>query len=165
VDSTYALAFIESVQNVFGMMLQLPLETGEPYARDADDPCHDVSGIIGMSGDVEGSVALSFDTATAERVVSLMTGVDFEQTHEEFADTIGELANMVAGGAKARFDGKTVNISCPSVVLGSGHQVFTPKDARHIVIPCHSDCGTFTIELTIRPTNANQAAAPTDAAA
>jgi len=150
VDSSYVLPFVRSVQNVFETMLQLPVDVREPYAKKAEQPTYDVSGIIGMSGDVDGSVALSFDTATAQRVVLSLTGESLERDHEDFADAIGELVNMVAGGAKAQFEGKDVNISCPSVVVGAQHQVFARKDARHIAIPCSCDCGEFVIEVTFR---------------
>lgn len=163
-DSSYIMPFVHSVQNVFGTMLQLPVQTGQPYTKNNGEPSYDVSGIIGLNGDVDGTVALSFNTATAERIASLMTGMELESTHEDFADSIGELVNMIAGGAKAQFEGQTVNISCPSVVLGQQHQVFTRKDACHIVIPCECDCGQFVVEVSLRPTQTVVSEAQTGAA-
>jgi chemotaxis protein CheX len=152
VDQSYITPFVRSVQNVFETMLQLPVVTGQPVLKGNGQPSFDVSGIIGMSGDVEGSVVLSFPTATAERVVSIFTGTDMAHTHEDFADAVGELTNMVSGGAKAQFVGKTVSISCPSVVIGPGHQVYNRKNVVAIAIPCQSDVGDFTVEVTIRAT-------------
>ena len=149
-NTTFVSPFVHSVQQVFEIMLQMPVREGDPFLKQDGEPSHDVSGIIGMSGDVSGSVALSFDTATAERVVSLMNGMKMEHTHEDFADTIGELVNMVAGGAKAQFDGKSVSITCPSVVIGAKHQVFSRKDIEHIVLPFDCDCGPFAVEISIR---------------
>ncbi len=149
-DSTYIKPFIQSVQNVFETMLQLPLEIGEPALKKANAPNFDVSGIIGMSGDVEGSVVLSFPTTTAERVVSLFTGVDIEHTHDDFPDAIGELVNMVTGGAKAQFEGRSVTISCPSVVIGQDHVVFGRKDVVCISMPCTCDVGEFSLEVSVK---------------
>jgi chemotaxis protein CheX len=150
VDQSYIIPFIKSCTNVFETMLQLPVQIGKPTLKQATDPTFDVSGIIGMSGDVEGSVVLSFPTATAERVVSLFTGTELSHTHEDFADAIGELVNMVSGGAKAQFQGKQVSISCPSVVIGKAHQVYGRKDVVAICIPCSSDCGEFNVEVSIK---------------
>lgn len=161
-DSTYITPFVKSVQNVFETMLQLPLEIGEPSLKRADSPTFDISGIIGMSGDVEGSVVLSFPTATAERIVSLFTGIEIEHTHDDFPDAIGELVNMVTGGAKAQFEGKSVTISCPSVVIGQDHVVFGRKDVVCIYLPCTCDCGEFTLEVSMKKgaaVEANQQAA------
>ncbi len=149
-DQSYIIPFIKSVQNVFETMLQLPVQMGQPELKKAGENGHDVSAIIGMSGDVEGSVVLSFPTPTAERVVALFTGMELEANHEDFADAVGELVNMVSGGAKAQFTGKQVSISCPSVVVGQSHQVYGRKDVVAISIPCESDCGDFCVEVSIR---------------
>ena len=149
-DQSYILPFIKSVQNVFETMLQLPVQIGQAELKQPGDDGHDVSAIIGMSGDVEGSVVLSFPTATAERVVAIFTGTELKADHEDFADAVGELVNMVTGGAKAQFGGKEVTISCPSVVVGQSHQVYGRKDVVAICIPCESDCGEFNVEVSIR---------------
>ncbi len=149
-DQSYIIPFIKSVQNVYETMLQLPVQMGQPELKQPGEAGHDVSAIIGMSGDVEGSVVLSFPTATAERVVAIFTGMELKSDHEDFADAVGELVNMVSGGAKAQFGGKEVTISCPSVVIGEKHQVYGRKDVVAICIPCECDCGEFNVEVSIR---------------
>jgi len=150
VDQSYIIPFIKSVQNVFETMLQLPVQIGQPELKHPGDSGHDVSAIIGMSGDVDGSVVLSFPTETATRVVTIFTGTELDAGEEDFADAVGELVNMVSGGAKAQFPGKDVSISCPSVVVGQSHQVYGRKDVVAISIPCESDCGQFNVEVSIR---------------
>jgi len=139
-----------SVRNVFETMLQLPVQVGEPAVKKAGAPTYDVSGIIGMSGEVEGSVVLSFPTTTAERVVSLFAGEDLAHTHTDFADAVGELVNMITGSAKARFKGGQVSITCPSVVVAPSHTVFNRRDVTCVVIPCTCDCGEFAVEVAMR---------------
>lgn len=149
-DAKQIKPFIESVSNVFQTMLQLPVRIKEPHAKKPGSPSHDVSAIIGMSGDIEGAVVLSFPTGTAEGVVNLLTGEVMEPDNADFADAVGELVNMVSGGAKAKFDGRHINISCPSVVIGIGHAVYGGKDVVCIVIPCECDCGEFSVEISFR---------------
>ena len=119
------------------------------YSKSSGTPSYDVSGIIGMTGDVEGTVVLSFPTSTAERAVSLFTGMEIASDHEDFADAIGELVNMVSGGAKAQFTGKNVGISTPSVIIGSEHAVYGRKDMTTIEIPCSCDIGDFNVEVSL----------------
>mgnify|MGYP000418635136 CR=1 FL=1 len=154
-DQSYIIPFVKSIQNVFETMLQLPVQIDNPELKKAGDPAFDVSGIIGMSGDVEGAIILSFPTTTAERVVSLFTGTELTHTHEDFPDAIGELVNMVSGGAKAQFSGKDVSISCPSVVIGTDHVVSSRKDVVCINIPCNSDVGHFCLEVAMRKGNSS----------
>lgn len=149
-DASYISPFISSIQNVFSTMLQLPVEIGEPALKQGREPSHDVSGIIGMSGDVVGSVVLSFTEEAAGSIVALFSGEQYATDSPDFADAVGELVNMVSGNAKAGFEGKNVSISCPSVVVGKGHQVARQTDIPCVVIPCNTDCGQVTIEVAIR---------------
>ncbi len=162
-DSTYIMPFVRSVQNVFETMLHLPVQVGTPGLKSGQELSYDISGIIGMSGGVEGAVVLSFPVATAERVVSVFAGIDLAHTHEDFPDAVGELVNMISGGAKAQFPGKSVSISCPSVVIGKNHVVVGRKDVVCISIPCASSLGDFVVEVSFRPPQ--KAAAPATEAA
>jgi chemotaxis protein CheX len=153
-DPQYIKPFIASIQNVFSTMMQLPVTVQAPKIKDDPGMTYDVSGIIGLSGDVVGSIVLSFPKDTAERIVSLLTGSPMTAESPDFADAIGEIVNMVSGGAKANFAGKKVSISCPSVVVGTGHKVAKQHDAPTIVIPCATDCGEVAIEVTIQAADA-----------
>ena len=117
-EMEYINCFITSTCKVFETMLNMPVEVGTPGMKEQGKPAHDVSAIIGMSGDMEGTVVLSFPVASAQRVVSLLTGASLEPKDPDFADGIGELVNMIAGGAKALFKGRKASMTCPSVVIG-----------------------------------------------
>ena len=149
-DATYITPLVRAVQHVFTMVLQSEVNVEAPVLKSSGSLRHDVSGIIGLSGDVTGAVVLSFPVATAERVVSKFMGMAVTKDHEDFADAVGELVNMITGNAKAKFEGKRVSISCPSVVVGSDHQVFQRKDATIIEIPCDCDCGPFLVDVSIK---------------
>ncbi len=166
-DPAFIRPFISSVQNVFSMMLQLQVEVQDPALIDATSATYDVSGIIGLSGDVVGSVVISFPTEAAERIVTVFTGMEMTVEHEDFTDAVGELINMVSGNAKADFENRDVSISCPSVVTGPNHAIGRPKDIPCIGIPCETDCGNFVLEVCIqdRTTKAGNATTSDSAAA
>jgi chemotaxis protein CheX len=63
---------------------------------------------------------------------------------------VGELANMIAGGAKKDL-GCVASISCPSVVIGPGHTIARLSDVPCIVIPCKTPVGDFAVEINIKP--------------
>lgn len=163
-DPNFIKPFVASIQNVFGTMLQLPVTVGEPRIKSGSAPEHDISGIIGMSGDVTGNVVLSLKLDAAVSIVALFCGQKLEPTSADFADAVGELVNMVSGNAKAMFKDRKVQISCPSVVIGGNHQIARPSDVPCVVIPCHTDCGEVTIEIAIRE-RAGAGNAPTTTAA
>jgi len=166
-DPNLITPFMQSAQNVFSTMLQLPVGIGEPSVKSDHATTYDVSGIVGMSGDVVGSVVLSFPRETAERIVALFSGEPVTAEDENLADAIGELINMVAGGAKGMFQKRQASISCPSVIVGSGHTVSRPKDVPCITIPCQTDCGAFCIEVSVKDAVADESdeSTPTSQAA
>lgn len=166
-DPAFIKPFISSVQNVFSMMLQLQVTIKDPVLRTGSQSTYDVSGIIGLTGDVVGNVVLSFPVDSAERMVALFTGESIAADHEDFTDAIGELVNMVSGNAKADFEDREVSISCPSVVVGADHHIGRPKEIPCVAIPCESDCGDFVVEICIedRSSKANSNSAAENAAA
>jgi chemotaxis protein CheX len=153
-DPMFVVPFVKSVQTLFATMLQMPVSIGDPQLKTSGSTGHDVSGVIGMSGDVEGAVVLSFPRETAEAIATIFSGTPMTvgEHPDDFADAIGEMVNMVCGGAKAQFPAKAVSISCPSVIVGERHGVFGAKDVISIVIPCDCDCGSFAVEVSIRQT-------------
>jgi len=148
------LPFMNTVQTVFKKMAGVEVTVQAPHLKGQSHPSYDVSGIIGFSGDVVGTVVLSFHNEVAEKLVEAFTGMRIERTSPDFADAIGELANMIAGSAKANLGGKT-NISIPSVVIGSGYTLANMSNVKCLVIPCGSPHGEFAIEICIE--NSQQA--------
>ena len=162
-DASYITPFMTSIQNVFSTMFQLPVEIGEPRIKADNIATHDVSGIIGVSGEMVGTIVLSMPSDAAESVVALFTGMEMTADSEDFADAVGELINMISGNAKAEFQRKSVSISCPSVVIGQGHRVASGSGIPCVVIPCTTDCGEIVLEVALR--EANEEADTTSAAA
>jgi len=149
-DVKYINPFIASVRNVFGTMLHLDVEFGKPQVKNDEQHSHDVSAIIGLSGDVVGAVVLSFPKLAAMRIASAFAGAELTDSDDDFADAIGELANMVSGNAKKDFDGLSVLISVPSVVIGTGHTITNTKVTPRLVLPCTTPAGSFVVEVGMR---------------
>jgi chemotaxis protein CheX len=158
-DAQQITSFVASTHQVFSTMLSLSVTAGKPYSCCVVPRFeNEVSGIIGLSGDMQGMVVLSFPTATARNAIRAFTGMDIEPTSPDFADAVGELVNMISGAAKAKFEGKNVSISCPSVVIGKGHKVQQPSDAVCITIPFDCPAGQFSVEVAVK--SAKSAAQP-----
>ena len=147
-DVRYTNPFIEYVTHLFRTMLQTEMTVGKP-ALSVDDVRADVSAVIGFSGDATGCVVLCFPIATAARVASTFAGIEMTKDHEDFGDALGELANIVAGQAKARLDGFNISISLPSVIIGREHTVLQSKQRPRIALPCESPLGGFTVEVAM----------------
>jgi len=129
-DVRFVNAFVMSVCNTFETMCSLKVHVDKPCV--SDDTVGDVSAVIGFSGDAAGSVIIEFDFETASKIATAFAQTEIDPDHEDFADALGELANMVAGGAKAKFDGLKVDISLPSVVIGPHHRFPSSKNSQAV---------------------------------
>lgn len=151
-----APAFADAVRSVVPTMVGLTVEVGPPAPKADDDaatPRFDVSGIVGFSGEVAGSLVVRLPMPVAAELVAGLTGGPCPPpASSDFADAVGELANMVAGAAKARF-GLSVSMTVPVVVVGPAHAVPRLSGVPTLTIPCACPLGAFVLEvnLTERP--------------
>jgi len=117
----------------------------------------DIAGIIGMSNGITGSCVVSFPLVLSRRIVARFLGeTEANLTSEMVNDGIGEVANMVAGGAKRLFANTPYrfDISTPTVIAGEPVLLFNPEDS--VAIACEfTACAewpeTFLIEVALRP--------------
>ena len=148
-DVRFINPFVTAISHVFKTMLSTEVKVGKPLLKQADLKSADVSGVIGLSGDLQGCVVLSFPREVACKAASAFAGVELGLEDADFADAIGELANMVAGNAKKGFPGVKVSISLPSVITGEGHTVSQSKAFPFLAIPCETPIGPFSVEVAL----------------
>ena len=151
-DVRYVNPFIVSIKQVFSTMVGVEVQVLKPTMKVNGSGVVGVSGVIGFSGDAAGACLLCFPTDVACKLASAFAGEEMSESHPDFADAIGELANMIAGGAKSQFDGLAISISLPSVVIGNPHEVTVtgvPSDAPRLIIPCDTKLGQFHVEVAM----------------
>jgi len=147
--SKLILPFMDAVRQVFKKMAGVDTTVNRPHLKTQASASYDVCGIIGFSGQITGSVVVSFSDSAAEKLIEAFAGMKLDRSHPDFADAVGELANMIAGSAKQHL-GATASISVPSVVIGKGYTVANMSNAPCVVIPCGSPYGEFAVEVSIR---------------
>ncbi len=151
-DVRYINPFIVSIKDVFSTMAGVEVEVLKPKMKLGHSETVGVTGVIGLSGDALGACLLCFPTDVACKLASAFSGEEMNESHPDFADAIGELANMVAGGAKGQLDGLAISISLPSVVIGDPHEVImtgAPSGTPRLIIPCQTELGQFHVEVAM----------------
>ena len=143
--------FLDATRNVLATMAGIDVQLGAPHEKEEPETTYDVSAIVGFSGDVAGSVVVSFSRGTALAIVEAFAGIALDVDDLDFADAVGELGNMIAGNAKKEF-GCNASISVPSVVIGTGHTVARLRDVPCMIIPGACAAGQFAVEVNIRTT-------------
>lgn len=143
----YIQPFISSLQNAFQMMVGCTPQRCGLRLCDGQCPTHEISGVIGLSGRAAGMAILSFSPELALRATSVMLMCEATEVDSDVVDAVGELANMVAGAAKAELEEYELSVSLPNVVIGRGHQIRFPSNVTPICIPFETEFGPLTLEV------------------
>jgi len=131
--------FIEGSEEVFRSLCNTEIKAGRAYfvSKDEFETIWDISGIIGLSGEAHGAVAISLKEETAFRLTGILTGKEYKEIDKEVTDMLGEVVNIIAGNVKNVFEKKhRIKISMPSIIKGKAHSIVWPSEkARIICIP------------------------------
>lgn len=141
--------FIKAAVEVLKTMAFVQCKAGKPYLKKDAFANGDVSSVIGLTGDPNGTIAISFDESSILKIVSNMFGEELTELDEEVADAVGELFNMVSGQARKELEelGHSFEASIPSVFMGKNHMITHITDGPKIALPFTTDNGAFTIEV------------------
>ncbi len=150
-DANIINPFIHATSNVLEVMAFVSCKAGPPYLKKDDRAIGDVTGIIGLTGETNGTIALTFDEGSILRVVSNMFGEEISELSHEISDAVGEIINMISGQARREMEenGRVFQASIPSVVSGRGHAITHYSDGPKVVIPFTTEGGEFAIEVCL----------------
>jgi chemotaxis protein CheX len=150
-DRRYVTPFLDAIKDVFETMIDISFTLGRPGLKKEKAPSFEVSSIIGISGEMSGSVVINLSKETALELASGLLDEDLTDLDEDCIDAIGEVANMVAGNAKAGFPEKNTALSVPTVIVGK-HKVNYPSAIPIISIPCETSKGKFNVDIALKKT-------------
>jgi len=143
--------FINATLNVLETMAFVKSEAEKPYLKTNNHSKGDVSGVVGFTGETNGTVFITFDEACIVKVVSNMFGEELNEINDDIKDAVGELTNMISGQARKELEeiGKVFQGGIPSVVSGKNHELMPMTKGPRIAIPFKTDFGNFTIEVAL----------------
>ncbi|GIX02760.1 MAG: chemotaxis protein CheX [Thermogutta sp.] len=139
--------FMRSLQKTFTTMLNCPVRRTSLAVKEDCRACHEVSGVIGLTGKAVGAVVLSLSKEVALKAASTLLCTEMSEVNEDVLDAVGELTNMVAGGAKAELEEFQLAVSLPNVITGKQHEVHFPSNVVPISIHFTCDWGDLSLEV------------------
>ncbi|BAX51731.1 CheC-like family protein [Photobacterium damselae subsp. piscicida] len=142
--------FLASLLNVVQTMATMELSPQKPRLKKDEIARGDVSGLIGMIGpQTKGAMSITFDEKLALEIMHRMVGERPVGINEEITDMVGEITNMVTGGAKRILadKGYDFDMATPAVVSGRGHTITHKCEGAVIIMPFESDYGRAFIEI------------------
>jgi len=149
-NAQFVNPFLESLLNVLSTMASTNLKPGKPALKKGETAQGDVSGLIGLVGpETKGSLSITFEESLALEIMQRMLGENPGKIDADVTDMVGEITNMVTGGAKQLLGkkGYDFDMATPIVVGGKNHTISHLSDGTKIMIPFTSPEGNATIEI------------------
>jgi len=142
--------FLQAALNVISMMAMLNPEPGKPFLKKDRKAIGDISGVIGLTGEMKGVVVVSFSTGAACKIVGAMLGEEFTELNADISDAVGELTNMISGDARRQLAqmGHNFEAGLPTIISGSGHEIEAITQGPVIAIPYKVEGHDFVVEAS-----------------
>ena len=143
---------VESTREVFEAMLFQKVVSRPSRPAVSREPRADVVATIHLTGPCRAVIGLYSSEPVAKSMAGSMLGLDATEIGDEFADAVGELANMIAGSFRNRMAavGGTWAISVPTVTIGTGIITHYPTDVGRVICPFDTSGGELLVELVLR---------------
>ena len=143
--------FLEATVKVLQTMAFTEPQVGKPFLKGKTPVSQgDITGIVGLTGDMNGSLAVSFSEAAILQVVSNMFGEAFKEINDEVSDAVGEITNMICGDARRILAEKGYQFqgAIPTVIDGKNHKICHVFRGPVLVIPFTiGEAGGFFVEV------------------
>jgi chemotaxis protein CheX len=152
-NDQYIQPFIDAAQSVVSQVTGLNTTLGEIYTKEVPYNSDSVVILIGLTGQIYGSVIISLPKNLACKIASIMMmGMPVNELDEIAKSAISELCNMILGNTAANLykNNITIDITPPTVFTGSNMQV-TPSKAITTCIPIlFEDGDTMNIDVSYK---------------
>ena len=127
--------FIDVVINYFEQITSESCSMGIPYTRTNDPIVLEYTGLIGISGSRKGGIYITSKTPMLADLASIMLDLPQSEVDSEIIiDSIGELANTIAGNVRKSF-GSSFMISVPIILKGSPDDIIMKLSPPVFIIP------------------------------
>ena len=125
--------FTDAVSHYFGQLTREPAAVRGAYLEREGEatPVYDFSGRIEVSGMFRGSVTVSAPRAMIRHLLVALHETD--QSEDNLRDTVGELANTLAGNARKYF-GENMEISVPVTAVGAIPGSDSARDRPYVIM-------------------------------
>ncbi len=148
-DAAVINCFIEGAFHILDTTSSIKVKPERPYLKTSKIANGDITGLLEIAGDINGTAAISFTEKSILAVVSKMFGEEMQQIDPEITDAVGEIGNMISGHVNTKMTemGKSVKVKLSGVMNGKNHQVDHVDDKQIIVLPFKTTMGNIWIEV------------------
>ena len=151
--------FVCAAFSVLETLLKSRPRRGVLAIRATTSTTHQLTIVIGVNGDITGTVLYGMSLVTAQNIASAMAGEPMKGMDEMAWSMISELGNIITGKAAGRLQeaGYQCETTPPSVLRGVN--MWVPTTVPALVVPLSTKFGRFEINAALVETAATTAEA------
>ncbi|MEW8973817.1 MAG: chemotaxis protein CheX [Tissierellaceae bacterium] len=144
----YIDSFYGATQDVFKLMLDLEVDKGDLEVIDGLTSSKDANIMLGVTGDLKGSVLFSFTKDMTLEMVKIMAGMEMEEIDIFVSSALGEIANIIGGNAITNLSsyGYKCDITPPQIIIGQ-HKAASMANEKVLILPMETSIGEFSIAI------------------
>lgn len=141
-------SFYKAVKDVFQLMLDLEVEKGDLQLIEDMVNSKEANVLLGITGDLQGSVLFSFDSQMVLDMVERMSGMEMNKIDNFVSSALGEIANIIGGNAVTNLT--SYNYKCditpPQVSIGN-YKSLSMANKKVLLVPLKTGLGEFDINV------------------
>jgi chemotaxis protein CheX len=152
VKAEFVNPFIQAATEVLETELGGQTERGELRLQKSSCTTHEVTALVGVSGQVRGLVLFAMSQEMALSIASRMMACEFQEFDAVAQSGIGELGNVITGRAGVLLSkaGYSSTIHPPALLVGKGTKI-TTLELHRLVLPLRTDVGELEIQMLLKP--------------
>lgn len=148
-NEKYISAFVNAITGIYANFGFGEASSENVSKRQSFTCKYNLVTIIGLSGDVRGSVALAMPYETAKKIAStMMMGMEVAEIDEMCISALGEMTNMICGQAVMELSAlnQFIDITPPTIIHGNNMKAIISQ-VETIVVEINSSLGCFELNL------------------
>lgn len=145
--------FLTATLNTFKQMFQIESTNKEPFVVDIKTGHQwEISGILGITGDYSGVVAVRLHRTLAYKLLELsgLTDIHEDEKLDLSQELISEFTNIVSGNAVSSMPGINLTVSPPVTITGKDHVISWPKNYPVVGIPFSTPYGPYEVDVCFK---------------
>lgn len=141
----------EATQDVFKLMFDLDTEKNGIEIIEDMVQSNDANVVLGVTGDLKGSIIFGFTKEMAIEMVKIMSGMEIEEIDGFASSALGEVANIIGGNTMTILssNNRICDIVPPQVFVGD-YKTLSLSDEKATVLNMKTKIGDFEIIVFLR---------------
>jgi chemotaxis protein CheX len=147
----YINPFYLATKDVFQMMLDVETDMGKLAVVEDMIPGKEANVVLGVTGDLKGTILFSFPKEMILEMVRIMSGMDVDTVDHFVSSALGEVANIIGGNAVTKLTASKYicDIVPPQIFIGE-YRSLSMASQQALLLPITTPIGEFDINIFLK---------------